>query len=147
VFIRSKIAKGHTYYQIVEGVRTGDRVRQRIVLALGPTPEPRVALKQWRRELDRLQRERSPWPVGYRPESRTLARRLERLDARIARMQANVFKLDALIRSKLIGTTEKRSGTMEEITAECGARGLAIVTRPRTTKRKSIGTTPKRKDG
>jgi hypothetical protein len=146
VFIRLKIAKGHRYYQIVEGVRDGERVRQQIVMSLGTTPDPAAALKRMRRELARLERERSTWPREYSPESRTLAHRLERLDVRIAKLRDNVFKLGALIKSKLIGTTEKVRGTMEEITAECGARGLAIRTSPR--KRKTIGTTPtKRKDG
>jgi hypothetical protein len=46
VFIRSKVVKGHTYYQIVEGVRTGPKVRQRIVLALGTSPDPRATLEK-----------------------------------------------------------------------------------------------------
>jgi hypothetical protein len=135
MYVRKKTVKGRDYYQIVTGVRDGERVQQRIVLALGTTPDPRAALKGMERELARLRRERD----RHTPRegmSRTTARTIERLDARIAKLQRNVFKLGALIKSKLIGTTEKVRGTMEEITAECGARGLAIITRPGTTKRK-----------
>jgi hypothetical protein len=35
MYVRTKTVKGHTYYQIVEGVRDGEKVRQRVVLALG----------------------------------------------------------------------------------------------------------------
>ena len=108
MFIRSKIAKGYTYYQIVEGVRDGERVRQRIVMSLGTTPDPAAALKNMRRELARLRRERNFWPIGYRPESQTRARRLERLDVRIAEMEARVETLARIIKSKSIGTTPKR---------------------------------------
>jgi hypothetical protein len=108
VYIRSKTAKGHTYYQIVEGVRDGERVRQRVVVALGSTPDPRAALKNIRRELARLERERGRWPRGYKPESRTRARRLERLDARIAELAARIETLAGLIKNKSIGTTPKR---------------------------------------
>jgi hypothetical protein len=49
VYIRSKVARGKTYYQIVEGVRSGRQVRQRIVIALGPSPDPGAALGEIKR--------------------------------------------------------------------------------------------------
>ena len=108
MYIRSKTAKGHTYYQIVEGVRDGERVRQRIVMSLGTTPDPAAALKNMKRELERLQRERNLWPRGYKPESRTQAHRLQRLDVRIAELAAKIETLAGLIKNKSIGTTPKR---------------------------------------
>jgi hypothetical protein len=33
MYVRSKVVKGQTYYQIVEEVRDGDKVRQRVVIA------------------------------------------------------------------------------------------------------------------
>lgn len=107
MYIRSKTAKGHTYYQIVEGVRTGDRVRQRIVLALGPSPDPREALKLWRRELGRLQRERGRWtPWDGMPKA--TAKRIERLEARIEVLAGRIETLAGLTKNKSIGTTPKR---------------------------------------
>jgi hypothetical protein len=69
--VRSKVAKGRTYYQIVRGKRERTRVRQRVVLALGRTPDPAVALEEMRRKL-----------AGLR-EAGALRRRIERLEARI----------------------------------------------------------------
>src|SRR5262245_7637640 len=109
MYVRSKVVKGRTYYQIVEGVRDGSRVRQRVVLALGTTQDPRRALEQWKRGLQRLRRERAlwaPWP-GM---SKTTARRIERLDARIGDLESQIAKLTGLIKAKMIGTTKKYRG-------------------------------------
>src|SRR5262249_20783067 len=100
-------AKGQTYYQVVEGVRDGARVRQRIVVSLGRTPDPAAALKGMRRELARLRQDRSRLPAGY-PASRTQARWLERLDARIGEMEIKIETLARIIKSKMIGTTQTR---------------------------------------
>jgi hypothetical protein len=130
MYVRSVVAKGHTYYRIVEGVREGPKVRQRIVLSLGRESDPRRALKQWKRSLDQLQRERARWP-SETETSKTTARRIERLDAQISDLKTRIFELTSLIKVKLIGTTNKVTGTMERITAECGATGLAFQTNPR----------------
>jgi hypothetical protein len=130
MYVRSLVVKGHTYYRIVEGVRDGPKVRQRIVLSLGTTQDPRAALKQWKRSLDQLQRERARWASGAET-SKTTARRIERLDARISDLKTRIFELTSLIKVKLIGTTKKVRGTMERIAAECGATGLAFRTKPR----------------
>jgi hypothetical protein len=108
VYIRSKIAKGRTYYQIVEGARDGPKVRQRIVVALGPTPDPAEALKEMRRGLRLLRTRRGRWPRDYKPESKTLARRLERLDVQIGELESRIETLAGIIRKRLIGTTPKR---------------------------------------
>jgi hypothetical protein len=51
MFVRRRMVRGIAYYQIVEGIRTGTRVRQRIVLALGREPDPQVLLGRWRQYL------------------------------------------------------------------------------------------------
>jgi hypothetical protein len=109
MYVRSKVVKGKTYYQIVEGVREGPRVRQRVVLALGTTQDPRRALEQWKRGLQRLRRERAQW-APWPGMSKTTARRLERLDAKIADLESHIAKLTSLIKSKMIGTTKKYRG-------------------------------------
>ena len=131
MYVRSMVVKGRTYYQIVEGVRDGAKVRQRVVLALGRSPDPRRALKQWERRLKSLQKQRALWTPGV---SKTTDRRIERLDAQIGELKTKVFKLGALINSKLIGITAKTRGMtmrMERITAECGENALTIAVGPR----------------
>jgi hypothetical protein len=108
VYIRSKVAKGHTYYQIVEGVRDGKRVRQRVVLALGRTPDPRVALEGWRRDVKALRLQRAFLAeMGWssKRSSKTAARVITLLDARIAETESKAERLAGLIKSKAIGTT------------------------------------------
>jgi hypothetical protein len=108
VYIRSKTAKGQTYFQVVEGVRDGARVRQRIVVSLGRTPDPAAALKGMRGELARLRRERNEWPSGCRPDSKTLAHRLERLDVWIGDLETSIGTLAEIIKKGLVGTTPIR---------------------------------------
>ncbi len=111
MYVRKKTVKGTGYYQIVRGVRDGDRVRQEVVLALGTTPDPAEALKGMKRKLARLRRERNRWPAAYlsgSSGSRTLDRRIERLGVMIAGMESRVETLAGLIKSKSIGTTPKR---------------------------------------
>src|SRR5262249_47572950 len=59
MYVRSKVVKGETYFQIVEGVRHGQRVRQRLVLALGREPDPLAVLQQWKRGLSWLKSQRT----------------------------------------------------------------------------------------
>jgi len=44
-FIRTKLIKGHLYYYLVESVREGGKVRQKILKYFGTTrPEPKYYL-------------------------------------------------------------------------------------------------------
>ena len=54
MYVRAKVVNGKAYHQVVEGVRIGPRVRQRVVVALGDTPDPAVALANMKRELTAL---------------------------------------------------------------------------------------------
>ena len=108
MYVRKKTAKGNTYYQIVQGVRDGERVRQRIVMALGSTPDPRVGLKNMKRELAGLRRERKRLRPTVIEGSKMLTRRAERLDIRIGDLQDKINTLTGIIKNKLIGTTAKR---------------------------------------
>ena len=98
VYVRSKIVKGTAYYQIVEGRREGGRVRQRVVLALGRTPDPEAALKGMKRTLARLRRDQ---PYVSSP-------RRERLDASIAELETKCGMLHGFIKDGLVGTTSDR---------------------------------------
>jgi len=155
MFIRSKIARGKTYYQIVEGVRDGARVRQRVVVALGPgvhtlrsvrlsdeeiearkdevigdplpcgtvvrgptgrpvysvePPTPAYALKRMKSELANLRRRRNykAWPKGHVSPSKTLNRRLERLDRQIGALAERVEILTEIVKQGLVVPTNER---------------------------------------
>jgi len=71
VYVRSKVAKGRTDYRIVQGEPERSRVRRRVVVAPGRTPDPAVALEEMWRKL-----------AGLR-KAGALRRRIEQLDARI----------------------------------------------------------------
>jgi hypothetical protein len=49
MYVRTKIAKGHTYYQIVEGRREEGRVRQHVLCSLGTDSDPRAVLQSKKR--------------------------------------------------------------------------------------------------
>jgi hypothetical protein len=125
MFVRKKIVQGREYYQIVEGVRTGPKVRQRIVLALGTSPDPRVAMRGWRHRLNRLRKWQvvfqglvDAWIRGGTEPPASEVRRLERANARIRLLEGRIEMLTGLIKSGKFGTTG--------------------------TKAKKVGTTPKR---
>lgn len=50
-YIRTKLVKGIAYYYLVEGVREGGKVRQRVLLYLGKHSTVKEALAHWRKEL------------------------------------------------------------------------------------------------
>ena len=55
MFVRSKVVKGHTYYQLVEGYRDGaGKVRHRTVMSLGRSPTVRDALDEALCQLSRV---------------------------------------------------------------------------------------------
>jgi hypothetical protein len=95
VYIRTKVAKGQTYYQLVEGRREGGKVRQRIVAALGRNPTIEGSLADLKWQLTRLRRERRR--LNFPSPGKVLAARLASLDANIAERAARVeLLLEAL---------------------------------------------------
>jgi hypothetical protein len=125
------MVRGIAYYQIVEGIRTGTRVRQQIVLSLGREPAPQVVLEEWQRLLAELEerraaaaaeaereqlradRERSQgWSVlplewgKLCPAGRELARTEEQ----IAKLARRVETLAGLIQAGKIGAAAHHTG-------------------------------------
>lgn len=49
-FVRRKTIKGNTYFYLVEGVRDGTKVRQRVLLYLGHHATVKEAHAFWKRE-------------------------------------------------------------------------------------------------
>ena len=108
VYIRSKVARGKTYYQIVEGVRSGPEVRQRIVMAAGADSRPgRCSWKYMKHDLSLLRTQRKH-QRGVASRSITLARKLERLDVRIRELESKIETLSKILRSRPISTTPKQ---------------------------------------
>jgi hypothetical protein len=125
------MVRGIAYYQIVEGIRTGTRVRQQIVLSLGREPDPQVVLEEWQqllaeleerreaaaeeaeREQLRAERERSQGGLGlplewgkWCPAGRELARTEEQ----IAKLARRVEMLVGLIQAGKISAAPHHTG-------------------------------------
>ncbi len=102
MYIRTKAARGHTYYQVVEGVRDGAHVYQRVVVALGTTPKPAIALANMKAALADLRRKRRQWPKDHVSESMAINVKIKRLDARVGELQARVETLSKIIKNREI---------------------------------------------
>src|SRR5262249_5810833 len=74
--------RGHTYYQVVEGVRDFHKVRQRVVASLGRQSTIEGALRVLRANLRRVRGQRWRCPREIDPElcGRGLAARMGGLD-------------------------------------------------------------------
>jgi hypothetical protein len=116
VFIRTKTVKGSTYFQVVRADRDGDRVRQTVLASLGQNPTVEAAIKAERRSLARLRRERGLWPgtVESATHGKTLAARLARLDARIARSAGRIDHLTGLQRTMRSDASNKARRSNEK---------------------------------
>src|SRR5262245_21933114 len=112
MYIRSKVVRGTTYWQIVEGHRDPadtSKVRQRVVLSLGRESDPHKVLEDRRRVLRELERQEARWAADspgteHLPKAQSCHRAAVR--ARIAKLREFVRTLADLIRQGLIGTTE-----------------------------------------
>ena len=51
-FIRSKTVKGQQYFYLVDGVREGDKVRQRVLVYLGKHKTVRGAHAYWQKQAE-----------------------------------------------------------------------------------------------
>ncbi len=52
-FIRKKVRKDATYYYVVQNVRVGDRVRQRVLCYLGRHKTVASAQRYWKKQADK----------------------------------------------------------------------------------------------
>jgi hypothetical protein len=100
VYIRSKVAKGRTYYQLVEGRREGGKVRQRIVAALGRHPTIEDALADLKRQLTRLRRQRNRLDMPN--PSKAHGAWLARQDANIAKLAQRVALLTEVLKQGIV---------------------------------------------
>jgi hypothetical protein len=105
VFVRSKVAKGHKYYQIVEGVRDGAKVRQRVIVALGACPDPVKALKNKKLALKCHQKWRARF-ARFADTPKMIERRLARVDVWIAKLESEIAILENIVKNKLVVVPE-----------------------------------------
>ena len=92
VFVRSKVVKGHTYHQVVQGYREGAKVRHRTVVSLGRSPTPKEAAAVGRKAVKRCERrlvEITPLVTlpRWAKEAERLRARVDALTQRIARLE------------------------------------------------------------
>lgn len=116
MYIRTKIVKGFTYYQVVAGHRDGAKVRQKIVAALGQSPTVEGALKVEKRRLSRLRSQRKRYPETIDPAvwSKTDTARLTRLDERIIESVEQIERLTGIIKT-MKADTKKRSANHKAV--------------------------------
>jgi hypothetical protein len=74
VFVRSRKAKGSTYYAVVESYREAGKVKHRHVVALGTCPTVEDAIGATRREVRRARRRLADLAAFY-PEGVTVSAR------------------------------------------------------------------------
>jgi hypothetical protein len=100
MFVRAKILRGRTYYQLVQSHREGATTSQESVASLGTTDDPAVALKRLKAELKRYVALRAELP--RKPIRKVAAREAKRLDAQIARLQPRIKTLQDVIQTGAI---------------------------------------------
>jgi hypothetical protein len=101
VYVRKKTARGRDYYQIVQGMRDGPRVRQRVIVALGTEPDPAAALEAMRRELAALE---AAHKRGHRGCPRSIRRA-----GRIRRLESRIRRLGRILEEKTLETAPRRT--------------------------------------
>ena len=108
MYVRSKVSKGRTYYQVVQGERIGSQVKQRVVVSLGTIKDPASALVAMRRHLAELEgemalvRKHDPGDTSPTRSCRLLNLSLERLGCRISTLSDRIKKLEAVLDGNLI---------------------------------------------
>jgi hypothetical protein len=138
MFIRSKVVKGHTYYQMVRGDRDPEtgKVRQTIVLALGrhPTVDAFVVgtTKDLRRARAALERERAFWPdemnrpARSRKAVQSLTRHVDRLADRLRVAKLYVGQVDTTPAAMTMETHTPENEVLPTMVPDTGGALLVI---------------------
>lgn len=111
MYIRKKVAKGHTYWQIVEGRREGGKVRQHVLCSLGTERDPGAVLKWKKHQLAQRRRDLKQWaPILsriYRDDADRSAKNVARLQTRIDALARDVAAIGRFLEEgKMVGTTK-----------------------------------------
>ena len=106
MFIRRKIVKGETYFQVVETYRDGARIRHRNIVSLDRSPTPQEALrsiKTYKRLLAMLSSVR-----GLEPKNEKRCAYLER---KISEERDKLSRLETAIKGLVVDTTAAPQST------------------------------------
>jgi hypothetical protein len=104
MYIRSKVVKGATYYQVVDGYRDAEgRVRHRTVASLGRCPTIEEAILQIGATEARIRRRLAKLPEAGL--SRTLRTKRDRLAARLTQQGARRTVLQEVAKAGSVDTT------------------------------------------
>jgi hypothetical protein len=94
MYVRDKVVKGRTYYQLVEGYRDGDKVRHKTLASLGTASTLTEARANLKRKVARLRRhlplvtpDATLFPRFAR-EAAALQAQLDKLTQLMARLEA-----------------------------------------------------------
>ena len=116
MFIRSKVVKGQTYYQLVEAYREAGRPRQRSLASLGPHPTIEAAraaaLAQYRAAQDEVGRRQALDRAG----------RLNDLARRWHAEKGTVYQSDAALRAATAEQAQREAEKQEQARREAWAR-------------------------
>ncbi len=104
MFIRRKIMRGETYYQVVETYRDGARVRHRNIVSLGQCPTPQEVLKSALRRIKHYEWELAALsPVRYLKSKNE--KRCDYLENKISEQRDKVSRLETAIKGLVVDTT------------------------------------------
>jgi hypothetical protein len=111
MYVRTKVSKGSTYYQIVEGRREDGKVRQHVLCSMGQSSDPAAVLKLRRRRLAQYRRQLARWdeflPAGHEGESAADRRRRAQLVRGIEKLTRDVAALTRFLeQNTTVGTTD-----------------------------------------
>ena len=97
MFVRSKVVKGRTYHQVIEGYRDeAGKVRHRTVVSLGRSPTPKDAVAVARKAINR--RRRRLEQLAPLQTIRSCAKEAERLRARLDALTQRIARLEEVDR-------------------------------------------------
>lgn len=91
-FVRAKRQDGRIYYQLVESRREGPRVRQRVIVHLGPCPSVEEAIAGYGERADRKREEERTWRARAEAERINIEKFRERF--RPERVGAEIPQLE-----------------------------------------------------
>ncbi len=104
MFIRRKIVRGKTYFQVVETYRDGARVRHRNIVSLGQHPTPEGALRGVRADIKNYETQLAALsPVrDLEPKNEKRCAYLERT---ISEQRDKLSRLETAIKGLVVDTT------------------------------------------
>lgn len=92
MFIRARVSKKQTYFQLVRGYRDEDGVVRQETVGLGPFDSVKEALVWERKALQKYRRQRARWSGS---SSDVGQKQVEKFDRLISRCESKIARLEA----------------------------------------------------